>query len=153
MENSSKLLKVTGILMIIFGSLAIIFGIIGVFSMAVIAEGAALLGIDPATLNTGLLMLSSIIALVAAVVQLIAGIIGVKSFNKPEKATVCIVFGVLISALTILGFLLEMGGGLNFGGMNLVGLFIGLVIPVLYLIGAFQLKKFSATPPAVPPAG
>jgi len=144
MENSSKLLKVTGILMIIFGSFAIIFGIIGVFSMAVIEEGAVLLGIDPATLNTGVLMFSSILAVVAAVVQLIAGIIGVKSFDKPEKATVCIVFGVLIALLVVLAFILEMLGGLNFGAMNVVSLFIGLVIPVLYLLGAFKLKKLAA---------
>ena len=136
MEKGNGLLKVSGILMIIGGGIGIILGIIAVLGVSLLV---AIIGDDLA--NSGLLTFSAILVLVSAIVQLIAGILGVANAKKPEKATVCITFGVLTALLAVLGNVLTMAGG---GDFNPVGLIIGLALPVLYLIGAFQNKSRAA---------
>ena len=130
-KTSNKFLKVTGILMIISGGLSIVLGIIAVLGVGVVAVA---LGSEA---NMGLLMLSSILVLVSGVASLIAGILGVKNAAKPEKAQICIVFGFITAILAVLGNVLNIAGGNSF---DVFGLVIGLVVPVLYLIGAFQNK-------------
>jgi hypothetical protein len=130
--QSNKFLKVTGILMIISGGISIIVSIVAVLGVGVLA--AALGGDGSLTL----LMLAAVLALVSAGISLVAGILGVKNAAKPEKAMVCIVFGILTAALSVLGNVLTVAGGGNFSIPNLL---LGLVIPVLYLIGAFQNKQ------------
>ena len=130
--QSNKFLKVTGILMIISGGISIIVSIVAVLGVGVLA--AALGGDGSLTL----LMLAAVLALVSAGISLVAGILGVKNAAKPEKAMVCIVFGIMTAALSVLGNVLTVAGGGNFSIPNLL---LGLVIPVLYLIGAFQNKQ------------
>jgi len=134
-KKSNGFLKVTGILMIIGGSLGFIFSIIAVLGVALVVALAEAAGVDA---KAGLLTFAAILAIVSSVVSFIAGIIGVKNAAKPEKAQTCIVFGILCIVLSILGQILTMVAG---GSFNVVGLFTGLVIPVLYLIGAFQNKN------------
>lgn len=130
--QSNKFLKVTGILMIISGGISIIVSIIAVLGVGVLA--AALGGDGSLTL----LMLAAVLALISAVISLVAGILGVKNAAKPEKAMVCIVFGILTAVLSVLGNVLTVAGG---GSFSIPNLLLGLVIPVLYLIGAFQNKQ------------
>jgi len=132
--KSNKLLKVAGILMIIGGAIGIILGIVAVIGIGALA---LLLGEH---INTGLLMLSAVLVLVGAIFQLIAGILGVKNAAKPEKAQTCIVFGVIIILLSVLGNILNVVGGNDF---NAASMGIGLVIPVIYIIGAIQNKKLA----------
>ena len=131
-KESNKFLKVTGILMIIGGSLGIIFGII-----AVLGVGALALALGSEA-NMGLLVLSSILVLLGGIISLIAGIVGVKNAAVPEKAQTCIVFGILAAVVSVGGNLLKVAGGSKF---SLFGMLYGLVLPVLYLIGAFQNKN------------
>ena len=80
--------------------------------------------------------------LLSAVAEFIAGIIGVKNWNKPEKAVTCIGWGIAVVAMCVISQILTLiGYPENFNVINLVS---GLVIPVLYLIGAFQNKKLAA---------
>lgn len=132
-RKSNGLLKVTGILMIIGGGISIILGIIAVLGVSLIV---AALGAEEAAL--GLLTFAAILALLGAIVSLVAGILGVANAAKPEKATVCIVFGILTAVFSVLGNVLTAAGGGSFSAVNLI---LGLVLPVLYLIGAFQNKK------------
>ena len=132
MEKSNGFLKVTGILMIIGGVFTIIFSILAVVGVGALA---ATLGTEA---DLGLLMVSSIIGLISGVVSLIAGITGAKNANKPEKATACIAFGCLTVLLSILGSILNVVGGNQF---SVLGLITGLIVPALYLVGAFQNKK------------
>ncbi len=134
-KKSNGFLKVTGILMIIGGGLGIILGIIAVLGVSVAVEFINGLG---GNADLGLLMFAAILSLVSSVVSLVAGIIGVANAAKPEKAVVCIVFGILTAVLSVLGNVLTVAGGGSFSAVNLI---IGLVLPVLYLIGAFQNKK------------
>ena len=133
--KSNGFLKVTGIIMIIGGSLGFIFGIIALLGVALVVSLAIAAGVD---VNSGLLTFAAILVVVGAVVQFIAGIVGVKNAAKPEKAQTCITFGILCVAISILGQILNIVAGGNF---SVVTLITGLVLPVLYLIGAFQNKS------------
>ncbi len=126
----SKFLKVTGILMIIFGSIALIIAIVALLGLGVLeAMGAPM----------GLLWASGIIALLGAVAEFVAGIIGVVNWNKPNKANTCIVWGIAVAAMCVISNIFTLiGYPENF---NVFSLLTGLVIPVLYLIGAFKNKK------------
>lgn len=128
--KGSKFLKVTGILMIVFGALALILSIVAAIGLA------ALAALD---LNTWQYTLAVILMLVGSIFELIAGIVGVKNCNKPEKAGTCMVWGIIVIALSVLSNVLTLVG--NPDNFSIVNLLTGLVIPVLYLIGAVMNKK------------
>ncbi|MCL2727940.1 MAG: hypothetical protein FWD56_06110 [Bacteroidales bacterium] len=126
--KSNMLLKVSGILMIIGGIVTIILGIIALlFTGAAAAIGA----------KSGLLTMASLFILVNGIVSLIAGIIGAKNAAKPQMAQKCIVWGSLTALMCIIGNIIYVIAGT---GLNYTNLFIGLILPAIYLLGAFQLK-------------
>ena len=81
------------------------------------------------------------VILICKLLKFVGGIIGVKNWNKLEKAQTCMVWGILAIALCVLSQILNLAGG---GSFNVVSLATGLVLPVLYLIGALQNKKKTA---------
>ena len=125
-----KFLKVTGILMIIGGAFGIIGGIV-----AMIGAGALAAVLET---SAGGLMLASALILASAVFQLIAGIMGVKNCDKPEKAQSCIVIGVIVAILSVVGNVISNVLGSDF---NIFNYATGLIIPVLYIIGAVKNKE------------
>lgn len=125
-----KFLKVTGILMIIGGAFGIIGGIV-----AMIGAGALAAVLET---SAGGLVLASALILASAVFQLIAGIMGVKNCDKPEKAQSCIVIGVIVAILSVAGNVVSNVFGSDF---NIINYATGLIIPVLYIIGAVKNKK------------
>ena len=125
-----KFLKVTGILMIIGGAFGIIGGIV-----AMIGAGALAAVLET---SAGGLMLASALILASAVFQLIAGIMGVKNCDKPEKAQSCLVMGVIVAILSVSGNIISNVLGSNF---NILSYATGLIIPVLYIIGAVKNKE------------
>lgn len=127
--QGSKFLKVTGILMIVFGAIALVLAIIAIAGVGLLAAMGA---------SSTLLTISAILALVDAALQLVAGIVGVKNWNKLEKAGTCITWGIIVIVLCVISNIFTVVGGGNF---SVVSLLIGLVIPVLYLIGGIQNKK------------
>ena len=125
-----KFLKVTGILMIISAAFGIIGGIvatIGAGALAAVLETSA-----------GGLMLASALILASAVFQLIAGIMGVKNCDKPEKAQSCMVIGVIVAILSVTGNVISNVLGSDF---NIINYAAGLIVPVLYIIGAAKNKE------------
>lgn len=127
--NGHKFLKVTGILMIIGGALSAILGIVAVLGVAALAYIAS------AQTEAGMLYASTILLLISGVVELIAGIIGVINAEKPQKAKACIVWGALVAILSVVGTILGVVGGSDF---SVSGLVLGLVLPVIYIIGAVK---------------
>ena len=123
-------LKVTGILMIIGGAFGIIGGIV-----AMIGAGALAAVLET---SAGGLMLASALILASAVFQLIAGIMGVKNCDKPEKAQSCLVMGVIVAILSVAGNVISNVLGSDF---NIINYATGLIIPVLYIIGAVKNKE------------
>lgn len=127
--NGHKFLKVTGILMIIGGALSAILGIVAVLGVAALAYIAS------AQTEAGMLYASTILLLISGVVELIAGIIGVINAEKPQKAKACIVWGALVAILSVASTILGVVGGSDF---SVSGLVLGLVLPVIYIIGAVK---------------
>lgn len=125
-----KFLKVTGILMIIGGAFGIIGGIV-----AMIGAGALAAVLET---SAGGLMLASALILASAVFQLIAGIMGVKNCDKPEKAQSCLVMGVIVAILSVAGNVISNVLGSDF---NIINYAAGLIVPVLYIIGAAKNKE------------
>ena len=125
-----KFLKVTGILMIIGAAFGIIGGII-----AMIGVGALAAVLETSAVG---LMLASVLVLASAVFQLIAGIMGVKNCDKPEKAQTCLVMGIIVAILSIAGNVTSNVLGSDF---NIFSYATGLIIPVLYIIGAAKNKE------------
>ena len=125
-----KFLKVTGILMIIGGAFGIIGGII-----AVIGAGALAAVLET---SAGGLMLASALILASAVFQLIAGIMGVKNCDKAEKAQSCLIMGVLVAVLSVVGNIISNVLGSSF---NITNYITGLIIPALYIVGAVRNKS------------
>ena len=127
-----KFLKVTGILMIIGAAFGIIGGII-----AMIGVGALAAVLETSAVG---LMLASVLVLASAVFQLIAGIMGVKNCDKPEKAQTCLVMGIIVAILSVAGNVISNVLGSDFNAFNYA---TGLVIPVLYIIGAAKNKELA----------
>ena len=143
MEQGCKLLKIVSILMIIFGAIGLLIALIALIGAGALAVGAAGLGTEGAELAAGLIMAAAIIMLIGAVIQLIAGIVGTKNYNKPEKAKVCIIFGVLVALVYIISIVFDIASSASTPFNIIMSIVIGLVMPVLYLIGAFKLKNMA----------
>ena len=127
-----KFLKVTGILMIIGGAFGIIGGIV-----AMIGAGALAAVLET---SAGGLMLASALILASAVFQLIAGIMGVKNCDKPEKAQSCLVRGIIVAVLSVAGNVISNVLGSDF---NIFSYATGLIIPILYIMGAVKNKELA----------
>lgn len=125
-----KFLKVTGILMIIGGAFGIIGGIV-----AMIGAGALAAVLET---SAGGLMLASALILASAVFQLIAGIMGVKNCDKAEKAQSCLIMGILVAVLSVVGNVISNVLGSSF---NITNYITGLIIPALYIVGAVRNKS------------
>ena len=74
----------------------------------------------------------------ALVVAFVAGIIGVANAKKPEKAGTCMGWGIVVAALCVAGSILTVVGGSSFPVFSLI---LGLVLPVLFIIGAAKNKQ------------
>jgi len=140
MEKKNVFLKVTGIFMIIGGSIGMLFGVF-VLIFGVVLGIAAIHDPSPVVkVVAGLVEAGVVLALAGTAIQFIAGLVGVKNAKNPEKANLCIVLGILNALLVLVSLLFDyIGGGIhNFYNLYLV--LFGLIIPTLYLVGAFQLK-------------
>ena len=135
-QEKNKLLQICGILMIIGGSVGTVISIIAIAGMILIAGLAAIAGVD-ATLA----LVSTILLIVSSIVTLIAGITGVKNAGRPENASKCITIGFINIAVTIVGNIVAVVSGDNLSPLSLV---TGLVLPALFLLGAYQNKGKSS---------
>jgi len=141
MEKNNIFLKASSILMIIGGSFGLLFGIV-ILLFGVLLGIAAIHNPGPGvTQVVGLVEAGVVLALVGTLIQFIAGIVGSKNANNPEKAKLCIILGIINAVLVLTSLIFDyIGGGIhNFYNVFLV--LFGLIVPTLYLVGAFQLKS------------
>ena len=135
MEQNAKgagFLKVTGILMIIGGIIGIVLSIIAFIGVAALQMMAS------DEMNFGIYFVAVIMSLIGEVIQLVTGIIGVINAKKPEKATTCIVWGAIVAVLSVLGNVTFMLSGAQF---NVTSLLVGLVVPVLFIVGGVKNRQ------------
>lgn len=131
--KGSVLLKIASILMIVGGAAGIVLGILA------IGGGIALKNTELADdINFSALVIAGVILIVAGIIQLIAGIFGSKNYNKPEKANVCIVWGIIVAVLCVVSNVITLTSG---GKFDAVSLITGLAVPALYIVGAVLNKK------------
>lgn len=77
-------------------------------------------------------------AAVAAIPRAIAGIMGLSRSSRPEKSGFFLAWGIVLLILGAIGMIFS-GGVFSFNGLvSLVG---GVVLPILYIVGANRQKK------------
>lgn len=131
-NNGIKMLKVSSILLIIGGAIATILGIVALLGVGAIH---AIFGDE---IPIGLLYAVAGLTLASGVLSLVAGIVGVGACKNPEKSGKCIILGVIVVILTVIGQILNMKAGNQFDFTSII---IGLILPVVYIVGASQVKK------------
>ncbi|MDD3339814.1 MAG: hypothetical protein PHS82_13275 [Lachnospiraceae bacterium] len=140
MEARGKnFLKVTGIIMIVFGAIGALSTLISFAGLSVLMQTYAALGMDTSMIVPGL-----IISAIGGVLQLAAGIIGVVHARKPEKAMLCIIFGVLLVILQIVSgvtSLLVVNAQGSSIVTTIISMIIGLILPVLFIYGGILNKQ------------
>ena len=139
-------LKVTGILMIIFAGIALLSEIISlIFGVRIMEYYTAQSGVSMAAANIAVYGMLGI-SIVLSALELFTGIIGIKNCDKPDKSTICIVFGSIVLGIDLIGYvmmLIIVRMPLALVVLTLIIALISLALPVLYLIGAI-LNKNSA---------
>lgn len=138
--EKNKLLKVSSILLIVFGALMAFGGIIMMVAGDFVAEIIGIAGEEAgagadadaaaAIIKTAMIILG-VIALIEAIAYIAAGVIGVQQ----KSAQTCFIIAIVLVVLCGIGAITNIIEGNWFGGI------VGLVVPVLYLVGAIQLKK------------
>lgn len=130
------LLKVVSIITIIGAALGILISFIGLTSLSAVASIME---------SSNSITLAIILSLAASVLQLVAGIMGIVNCTKPHKVVSCIVIGFICLVLSILGQVLTFVGysnlGLNMAMSSLLSGILSLVLPILYIIGAFRVRS------------
>ncbi len=129
--NGTGFLKVTGILMIIFGSIMLVITLLGI--SALVYLDSQLMGI----MSLETLYVAAVLSLIGAVVQFVAGIVGVKNCRNPQKAGLCLGFGIATAVISTAGALLAPLAGSE---INFVSIIFGLVLPILFILGAIKNK-------------
>ena len=134
-------LKVTGILYIILGALGLLGSLIllvgGGLLMASGEESGAGVVLGAAA---GILSLLGLIVLIV-LLYLILGILGVKNCDKPEKCGANFALGVVVLVLVLVSLVANvMASGPTGAASNV----IGLVLAIIYLLGAKQNKDAAA---------
>lgn len=158
----SRLVFVTGILFVILGSLALIQSGSAIMSSDyVVKQFGKLLNPEGIAQMQRIMPIVNIFGLISAIVEVAAGIAGIIYCRKPEKAFLIIAFGILIIGIVLINSFVvgkimnnvitsfisdEFMDAQRIAVVTMkvagwVGTFIGLVLPVLYLIGGFVLKK------------
>ena len=128
-----SMIKVSGVILTIFGALGLILGFIAL-------AGLSLLG----SLGEALMLLT-IYELVMAALTLTFGICGISFAPRKEKASAVIALGVTLIALRVIdliwGIVVVSQFSGTLGANTIVGVLLGCVLPLLYIVGGNARKK------------
>ena len=127
----NMLMFVVSIILIVAGAFDII-GAFGVFGAVGLASAAGV-GVG---VSAGLLVILGILMLIVGVCSLVAGIMGVRNASNPAAADLLFKLGIVLCVLALISMIL----GIVAGSGVASGIF-GFVLPVLFVIGANQMKQ------------
>ena len=160
-----KMLKVTSVILLIFGALGTFSSISTLIGGNKVASASYINGefsSSVSQLGGSEITITTIIGLVGAVLTLIAGIVGLLQSSKTDKATICVILGFAIIAVSIVSTIVSIMN-INVVAENLsasfnniqadpetlktvvtamaytlpiVGFIINLILPLLYIRGA-----------------
>ncbi|HUM82295.1 MAG TPA: hypothetical protein PLN48_00760 [Lachnospiraceae bacterium] len=137
MKKGSKGVKIMSILFIIFS-------IIGVITIGVEIAGLGALAVSGGATTGEVAAFSGFVfglAIVSAILELIAGIIGVKNYTNPAKMKPVIVCTVIFMVIDLIYVFAQSSGTQGSMGIYVASAILSVILPVLMLIFAFQLKK------------
>ena len=141
-----SLLKVCGILMIIFAAIAFVVVVIGFIGYGMMDNPEVKQAMEQAALQTGTAvasksdtLISLLISTLAVVLEMAAGILGIRNCNRPDKAQSCFIMGVIIIAYQLVNAIYAT----VVGSFSIISTIIGLILPVLYVWGALKNKQVS----------
>ena len=129
------LLKVSGILFIVFGGISLLLGVLALAGLMM--PGGAQMVEQTTGVSATTVIIGAILIVVIAAVNITAGILGVKNANKPEKAQTCFIVAVVLLVIIIVNSVISV----STGQFNIVSIVIQFVLPVLYLLGAIKNKE------------
>ena len=151
-KQGSTMLKVTSILMIVFAGIGLIIDIATIAGYSWIFDYNGRYGI-----NLTLFIIALAILVLAVVMELIAGIVGVANWNNQSRAGTCMGLGVTVIVMVVLGNVLSVvaliqlfdavGYGSNSEAFSTLTGLLGVIVPILYVIGASQLKRMNFNGP------
>ncbi len=93
----------------------------------------------PADMLSQTLTIITILSVISAIIELICAILGIVNRNKVEKAGLLIILGIVMIVVSLVANLVPMV--MWKAAISAVSIIVGLVLPVLYLIGAFLNKN------------
>ncbi len=134
--KGGTLLWVSGIIMIVGGAISIIASLVLILAViGLISVGG------PVVVIIGI-----IITILASIAELIAGIICTKNSYKPAAASKCMAWAIIVIVLMLIGTIMTNAGidasmGVNSTFSTVVSIVLGMVVPILAVIGAVILKK------------
>ena len=148
LDASKKILRVFGIITIIFSIFGIIFGILTIIGIGALGIGTAT-GDVQSNVNlagaVGLVSIFGLLALIGSIVDLISGICSVKASNDISKimpAWVFALIGLIFDVIGIIAFFAQKRpDGTAVTPSNILGLIIGLAISVLIFVAANNVKQ------------
>ncbi len=166
--RGANLLKVPGIIMIVFGALGLIFSFIAIGLLVLLLDTIAMYQHNfsydlSASGIANLLIISVVITIIYNVFQLTTGITSTAFNKKPEKSTICLVLAIIMLLLNLISTVvfpiliaysddrmsfIQMYGQESLMGLdslNIFSLLTGSVLPVLAIIGAVLNKKSAET--------
>lgn len=143
--EKNKLLKVSSILLIVFGALmalgALLFFVLG----DMVAELIGVVG-DQVEIPDGMsleefqalakitVVILGVVMLVEAIAYIAAGVIGVQQ----KSPMACFIVGIILVVVCGIGAITNIVEGQVFSAI------VGIIVPILYLVGAIQLKRAAA---------
>lgn len=113
------LLKISGIIMLVFGGFVALMGFLAII-------GSSTMGSDAIYAVIG-----GIAFIISGGFNILVGLIGVKNCEKPEKAGLCMTWGIIALVLQVISLFL------SFSMWSL----LALALPILFVLGANQNKK------------
>ncbi len=144
MDTSTKVLKVTGVFMVLAGIAGILFGIgLFVINGYLMREFS---GGQFASMLSFMMSWAAVISIGSSLLELFAGIYGFRNANDPARALGCVFLGIFVIICSI--FCL----GVNSGNV-LVNVIAGIVIPGIFVAGAvMKVRAPGEKTPDVPQA-
>ncbi len=150
LDTSRKILKVFGIITIIFSILGILLGIFAIVGGSAVGIGTATGNVESngnVAAGVGIIVILGLVALIGSVVDLISGICSVRAANDITKimpAWVFALIGLVFDVIGIIANFVQKNPNATQGQTappNILGLAFGLAISVLIFIAANNVKQ------------
>lgn len=136
LETSRKVLKISGILSIIFGVIGIIMGIL-VFATGGMIATSIDMGVEDNAMVAGISLAGGIMAVIAGIIALIEGIFSLKGAQDSAKIMPAWVFAIIGLIFGVINLIMSFGNGASSIFSNV----ISLLISALIFVAANTIKK------------